>query len=195
MVMENQPEAWYPDKRALSRKTAREESMRRAIEILEQLVGDGTLKAYAIGGGVAATFYAEPVLTYDLDAFVLLPPSSGLLVSLSPLYDKLRGMGFAEDQEHVLVGGLPVQFIPAYNALVEEAVENAVPLPFGDTTVRVVSPEHLLCIMLQTGRPKDRARAALFIEEAEVDRGRLMEILSRHGLVHRWTALTEGRPA
>jgi len=169
--------------------------MRKAIEILEQLTLDGTLTAYAIGGGVAATFYAEPVLTYDLDVFVLLRPSSGLLVSLSPLYEKLRGMGFEEKQEHMVVGGLPVQFIPAYNALVEEAVENAVSLPFGDTTVRVVSPEHLLAIMLQTGRPKDRARAALFVEEAEVDSDRLRQILDRHGLSDRWTALTEGRQA
>jgi hypothetical protein len=169
--------------------------MRKAIEILEQLTLDGTLTAYAIGGGVAATFYAEPVLTYDLDVFVLLRPGSGLLASLSPLYEKLRGMGFEEKQEHMVVGGLPVQFIPAYNALVEEAVENAVSLPFGDTTVRVVSPEHLLAIMLQTGRPKDRARAALFVEEAEVDSDRLRQILDRHGLSDRWTALTEGRQA
>jgi len=169
--------------------------MRKAVEVLEQLVRDGILRAYAIGGGVAATFYAEPVLTYDLDAFVLLPPASGPLVSLSPVYEKLRSMGFAEEQEHVVVGGLPVQFIPAYNALVEEAVARAVELPFGDTRVRVVSPEHLLAIMLQTGRPKDRARAALFVSEVELDRHRLTDILDRHGLAGRWATLTHEGPA
>ena len=35
------------------------------------------MKAYAIGGGIAATYYIEPVLTYDLDIFFI-PASEGL---------------------------------------------------------------------------------------------------------------------
>ena len=41
--------------------------MNDAIEILKLLVTDGILSDYALGGGIAATFYMEPVLTYDLD--------------------------------------------------------------------------------------------------------------------------------
>jgi hypothetical protein len=44
----------------------------------------GFIKAYAIGGGIAATYYIEPVLTYDLDIFFIpakewkARPSTGL---------------------------------------------------------------------------------------------------------------------
>jgi hypothetical protein len=160
--------------------------MLQACEVLEELVREGTLSAYAIGGGIAATFYVEPILTYDLDTFVLLPTSAGPLISMAPLYDRLRQMGFVPEQDHVLIAGLPVQLIPAYNALVEEGVREALALPLQDKAARVLRPEHLLAIMIQTGRPKDRARAALFLEEAEIDRELLRCILKRHALEDRW---------
>ena len=163
--------------------------MRRALDVLEELVREGTLNAYAIGGGIAATFYAEPILTYDLDAFVLLPAATGPLVSMAPLYQRLSEMGFVPEREHVLIAGLPVQLIPAYNPLVEEGVREALALPFQDTTAHVLRPEHLLAIMIQTGRPKDRARAALFLEEAEIRQERLRGILKRYGLEDGWNEL------
>ncbi|MBM4370794.1 MAG: hypothetical protein FJ098_04025 [Deltaproteobacteria bacterium] len=160
--------------------------MRQAIEVLNGMVEEGKLRSYAIGGGVAATFYMEPVLTYDLDVFLLLPPAEGILVDLTALYRDLGDRGFPAEHEHVLIGGLPVQLIPAYNPLIEEAVLQAVELAFEDAMVRVVRPEHLLAIMVQTGRPKDRHRVALFLEQADWDRDRLMDILRRHGLEDRF---------
>jgi len=171
----------------------REAWMRKAIEVIRKLVEDGTVTAYAVGGGMAATFYAEPVLTYDLDVFIILPTGGGPLVSLAPVYERLGAMGYAPEREHVLIAGMPVQLIPAYNALVEEAVVRAVDLPLGDSRVRVVGPEYLLAIMVQTGRPKDRARAAIFLDEAAIDGVRLKEILKRHGLAGKLDALAVDR--
>lgn len=34
---------------------------------------DNYIKDYAIGGGIAAIYYIEPILTYDLDIFIILP--------------------------------------------------------------------------------------------------------------------------
>jgi hypothetical protein len=50
----------------------------------------------------------------------------------------------------------------------------------------VMSAEHLVAIALRTGRPKDYNRILQFIEQDAVDRGKLQDILDRHGLASRW---------
>jgi hypothetical protein len=45
----------------------------KTLQILNALERDGIIIRYAIGGAMAATFYAESVLTFDLHIFVLLP--------------------------------------------------------------------------------------------------------------------------
>jgi hypothetical protein len=61
--------------------------MRRTLQILNELEQSGVMSRYAIGGAMAATFYVEPVLTFDLDIFVLLPQAKGGLLTLAGLYD------------------------------------------------------------------------------------------------------------
>jgi len=85
-----------------------------------------------------------------------------------------------------------VQFIPTYNPLVAEAVEQAVEIKFRGTPTRVLSAEHLVAIMLRTGREKDYARAAKFVEEGVINFERLTDIVSRHGLTHKWREFSSG---
>lgn len=160
--------------------------MEHAIKVINKLQTERIIDQYAIGGAVALLFHAEPVLTYDLDVFVFIEPASGGLLVLSPIYDRLREMGYKTRAEHVLIEDLPVQFIPAYNDLVVEAVRKAVDVKVGNTKTRVIQADHLAAIMLQTGRRKDRERLALLMEEATVNRRRLAGIVSRHGLDKRW---------
>ena len=89
--------------------------MEKTLQALNALERDGIVRLYAIGDAMAATFYTEPVLTFDLDIFVLLPEAqaAGRLLTLSPLYDDLRRRGYAEEGECVLIEGVPVQFLPA----------------------------------------------------------------------------------
>ncbi len=82
--------------------------------------------------------------------------------------------------------GLPVQFLPAYNSLVEEAIEQAVETPYRSEATRVPRPEHLAAIMVQTGRDKDRARLESLMEQVQIDREFLGELLVRHGLAERF---------
>ena len=90
------------------------------------MAADGIVADYALGGAMAALFYMEPAATYDMDVFILLDaPARGPLPSLAPLYAYLKAKGRRPDKEHVLIGGVPVQFLPAYNPLVEEAVKAA----------------------------------------------------------------------
>lgn len=80
------------------------------------------------------------------------------------------------------IGGWSVQFLPVFNPLLEEAVEHAKEIRFQRTRTRVMQPEHLVAIMLQTGRLKDKARIEQFIETEIVDDELLSDILSRHRL-------------
>jgi len=84
----------------------------------EQVIVD-----YAIGGATAMLFFVEPTRTYDVDVFVVLETAgASKLVTLDRIYEWARRRGYAEDSEHVMIHGVPVQFLPAHNALAEEAM-------------------------------------------------------------------------
>jgi hypothetical protein len=164
--------------------------MERTLQVLNELEKSGVLTRYAIGGAMGATFYIEPVLTFDLDVFVILPQTSGRLFSLTRLYVALRERGFPEEGESVNIRGVPVQFLPAYNALLEEALAEAQETLYESTPTRVLRAEHLLAISIQTGRDKDRERVRLLREQAALDMNYLVEVLARHGLEEKWKLWT-----
>lgn len=152
--------------------------MEATLNILNELEREGVISRYAIGGAVGAIFYMEPFLTYDLDVFVLLP--------LSPIYEALKRRGCEEEGECLLVEGMPVQFLPAYNLLLEEALAEARETRYAETMTRMLRPEHLAAIMVQTGRDKDRQRFSTFMREAEQDADYLRNVLERHQLTERF---------
>jgi hypothetical protein len=164
--------------------------MKRTLQVLNELERDGVVERYAIGGAMGATFYVEPLLTFDLDVFVILPKDAGNLLSLAPLYEALRSRGYTEEGECVLIEGVPVQFLPAYNALLEEALREARETPYEEVSARVVRAEHLIAICLQTGRDKDRERVRILREQAELDMSYLAGVLQRHGLEGKWKPWT-----
>ena len=161
--------------------------MRETLQVLLQLRSEGRLGRFAIGGAVAASFYIEAVATEDLDIFALLAPSASGLLVLTPLYDRLKELGAGVQNEHVVIHGWPVQILPAYTPLVEEAVTGAIERPFHDLAVPVVSAEHLCAIALQTGRPKDFLRVHSLIEAGCVDAAVLARMVEKHGLSGRWS--------
>jgi len=164
--------------------------MKRTLQVLNELERDGVIDRYAIGGAMGATFYVEPLLTFDLDVFVVLPQSTAGLLSLAPLYEALRVRGYTEEGECVHIEGVPVQFLPAYNALLEEALREARETSYEEVTTRVVQAEHLIAICLQTGRDKDRERMRIFREQGELDMSYLTGLLQRHGLEGKWKQWT-----
>ncbi len=117
---------------------------------------------------------------------MLLPQTKGGLLTLAPLYEVLRGKGYAEERECVVIEGVPVQFLPAYNKLLEEALREARETQYRNTSTRVLRVEHLLAICLQTGRAKDRERVRILKEQAPSDDHYLQAILHRHHLEGKW---------
>lgn len=157
--------------------------MREALKALNQLVTDGVIENYAIGGAIGASFYIEAAATEDIDAFVFLAPSSNsLLVSLTPIYEALKAQGGIVDREYVRFGDWPVQILTDANDLVAEAIREAVDVDFDGVPTRVFQPEHLCAIALELGRSKDYLRVTMFFEQGAVDRSKLDEVLARYEL-------------
>ena len=161
--------------------------MKATLELINQMQADGIIGQYAIGGAVGATFYLAPAATVDLDLFVRLPGESGSLVSLSPIYKYLKSRGGKEQDEYIVVGDWPVQFLPLRNALHEEAMNQAIATNVEGVPTRVISAEHLVAIALETSRAKDHTRILQFFEQRVVDQKKLKDIVERHGLSAKWS--------
>ncbi len=159
-------------------------TLRDVFAELNALKSDGVVTDYAIGGATAVLFYAEPTRTYDLDVFVLTDePAGSPLVSLAPFYDWAAAKGFAASAEHILIHGVPVQFLPAQNALAEDAVASARTLDYEGVSVRVIGPEHLAALAFQAGGARRRERGWQLLEEpGTIDRARFDEIIETHGI-------------
>ena len=164
--------------------------MQKTLEVLNELEREGVLTRYAIGGAIGAMFYAEPASTFDLDIFCLIP-NSGLLIDMGPLYKSLEDKGYLPNkEEQIVIEGIPVQFIVTPPGLEEEALEMAVETEFSEVKSRVFTYEHLLAIMVKTGRPKDIARIETCLETTQPDRAILEEILLRYNLLEKWKRIT-----
>jgi len=143
---------------------------------------------------MGASYYIEPGATEDLDVFVVLPTSPNGFISMEPIYRALVDLGGVVVGVHVRVGGWLIQILPAHD-LVEEALNNARDTHFEDVPTRVLSPEYLCAICIQTGRPKDFLRVAMFLEQAEtLDIQVLATILTRYGLLEKAKTSVPGWP-
>ncbi|CAN5780965.1 hypothetical protein BH20VER1_BH20VER1_24720 [soil metagenome] len=157
------------------------------ISMINQMRAAGVIERYAIGGAVGATFHIEPVSTLDVDIFAAFEPTAGsLLITPQPIFDYLTARGCSVEGEYIIIGGWPVQFLPAGNRLVEEALAEAVTMHIGNTPASVCTAEHLAAIALQLGRGKDKARLLQFVEAGVLETDRLQSILTRHNLMPAW---------
>ncbi|PZR74985.1 MAG: hypothetical protein DLM73_06310 [Chthoniobacterales bacterium] len=159
--------------------------IQEVIAMLNQMERDGVIDRYAIGGAVGATFYLEPMSTLDVDVFIAFRQES-IIVSLAPIFDYLKGFGCKMEGEYIVISGWPVQFLPASEPLLEEALNDAIETDVDGAPARVFTPEHLAAIALQTGRAKDKARLLAFIEAGAFDAKRFQTILAKHGLLEAW---------
>jgi hypothetical protein len=160
--------------------------MKETLQEIHALGEAGIIGQSAIGGAMGATFYLEPISTYDLDIFVLFE-TRPLILTLTPIYEFLKARGHEPEGDAIVVCGWPVQFLPAESPLLEEAVERAVTVDFEGVSTRVMTAEHLAAIALQTGRPKDFTRLLAFVESGTLDAEILTDLLARHQLEDAWT--------
>jgi hypothetical protein len=155
-----------------------------ALSAVERLKREGVITDYAIGGAMAIVFWTEPVPTFDLDVFIVLQSDSSLIVSLDPIYRWAEAHGHSSDHEHILIAGIPVQFIPSHSPLADEAIEQAATIDYDGLPVRVILPEHLIALYLEPSArtAKRLQRVAILRDEAIVDPVRLNAVLQRYNL-------------
>lgn len=148
---------------------------------LNDLKDTGIIRDYAVGGATAVMFYAEPTRTYDVGVFVVLTGTAeSALTPLSDIYRWAEDGGFETKSEHVMIHGVPVQFLPAHNSLAQDAVGAALTHDYEGVPVRVIAPEHLVAMAFQAGGSRRRERGWLLIESGKIDRTKLRELLARH---------------
>jgi hypothetical protein len=157
------------------------------FRVLEDLIAEGVLESYAIGGAVAATYFLEPISTQDVDVFVRLPlgPEKAVL-DPTPIFAFLSRRGYEMAGEYAMIEGWPVQFLAPPGELGEEAVDQAETVDAGGVRVRILGAGHLAAIALSTGRAKDKARLLMFLEHPGFNRSEFEEIVHRHRLGDAW---------
>lgn len=156
--------------------------MKKTLEKINDLVEKKIIEKYAIAGGMAQFYYIEPSVTYDLDLIVHIPGEENNLNPLSPIYQWADENGLKTEDEHIVIEGIPVQFLLAYNELVDEALQNCVEVIIFNEKTFILRAEYLMTIMLQTGRMTDKERLSRFFIEAEYDNEKFLELVKRFGL-------------
>jgi hypothetical protein len=163
--------------------------MERAIQVINRMEADGVIDNYAIGGGIAAVYYLEPYETDDIDVFVpavAVAVGQAGLISLEPIYNYLKNLGYTPMSEGVLIEDWLVQFLPTFESIQEEAISQSLRVKYGETETKIFAPEYLAAELLRSGRRKDHARVIDLLEGNHVDMRRFREIVGRHGLADKW---------
>src|SRR5215212_4597088 len=153
------------------------------LRAANELVSAGLIEDYALGGALAAIYYVEPFTTYDAD-IIFIAAEKGLTAGIPEIYAYLQERGWRVEREHLVVKGFPVQFLAAAG-LTEEAVREARPIEYESVPAKVFRPEHIIAIAASVGRHKDIARIEQLLEQAEIDRTLLDDILARYNLTLR----------
>jgi hypothetical protein len=81
-------------------------------ELSRDLLSRGVIRNYALFGATAQMRSIEAVSTMDADV-------------LRPIHEYCASRGYRLEGEAIRVGDWPVQFIPAFNPLTEEAMREA----------------------------------------------------------------------
>lgn len=160
--------------------------MKKTIQILNKLCNECIIKEYAIAGGMAQFYYIEPSVTYDLDLIVNIDISENDLSPLKDLYKWADENDYKTEGEHILLGGIPVQFLLPYNQLIKEALKNKVQIELFNEKTFILSAEYLMAILLQTWRATDKERLIKFLTEYEYNNEILIDILKRYELLDKF---------
>ena len=153
--------------------------------VIDEIKVEGIVEDYAVGGGMAALFYSQTALTFDIDVFVIIE-QQGILIDLSPIYRWAQSKGFEVRGEHLVLHSVPVQVLVANEGLEKEAIRTAKMMKSGDVDVPVMRPEYLIASYIKTGGKTRRARTFDLFGEDFLDKEKLKDIFTRYSLWQEW---------
>lgn len=164
--------------------------MKKTLEVLNKLIEEHVIRDYAIGGAMGALWYMEAITTMDLDVFVLFVDELSL-DPISSIYKRLKELGYETDPDHtecINIEGVPVQFLPVYNGLLNDAMLHTRGFDYEGVPTKVLSAEHLAAICVQTGRMKDKLRVEMFLRSAKFNKTVFFSILDKCHLRERFVS-------
>ena len=159
--------------------------MKQVAELLNAMRDAGVISDYALFGAIAQMRYTEPVATLGADVLVAVPSPHELDIR-KPIYEFCAARGYRPEGESVRVGAWPVQFVPVFSPLTEEALEQAETADFEGVAFRVVRANHLAVIALSVGRAKDYGRILGLLDSGSVSREQVARLAARHRLAEAW---------
>lgn len=153
----------------------------------------GIIGKHCVVGSVALIYYAEPVDTQDVDIFFLHTTATNEIFSMKKIYDYLGSQGFQPQDFTVVIAGVRVQLVPSTGKLTDEAINNAKQATLFGVPTRVATPEYLIAMKLDAGRPKDfnHILHLLNTTNTPVDFGVLEGLIERFSLHNRWNRFLE----
>lgn len=133
--------------------------------LAERIVAlDRALKTvpHAFGGALALAYYAEPRATIDIDLNLFVgvdhfPAIAKRLVKLGANADDPDVLELVQrdGQARVMWDVTPIDLFFAYDAFHTAAAAARRSVPFADTTIPILAPEHLVVCKAVFNRPKD----------------------------------------
>ena len=145
---------------------------------------------HAFGGALALAYYAEPRATVDIDVNVFVPVDEFDRVSV--LLDRLGvtierpGTGDIvgrNGQVRVFWDDVPVDVFFSYDSFHDAAARSRRAVPFADSSIEILSPEHLIVCKAVFNRPRDWVDI-----QAMMDAGTIVDVAE----VLRWVGRIAG---
>jgi hypothetical protein len=155
----------------------------KVVAIHRQL--DAAKVPHAIGGALALAYYAEPRVTVDIDVNVFVATDRWPQVreALGPLgVDVTLDLAVLERDGQVRLwwGRNAVDLFFSNNEFHTEMQRGARRVPFGQTTLSILSPEHLAVCKAMFDRPKDWIDIEQMLVAADtIDPGQIERLLER----------------
>ena len=144
---------------------------------------------HAFGGALALAYYAEPRATVDIDLNIFLPADDFEVVAsiLRPLGvavdDDVASVIAGDGQARVLWDETPVDLFFAYDPFHDAAAKRRRVVPFADTTITILAPEHLIVCKTIFNRARDWV---------DIDAMRELGLAIDHAEVLRWVGRIAG---
>jgi hypothetical protein len=117
---------------------------------------------HAFGGALALAYYAEPRATVDIDLNVFVPADcyddvAAPLLALGVEADDPEARKAVEHdgQARVMWDETPIDLFFAYDAFHDAAAAASRVVPFAETTISILGPDHLVVCKVVFDRPRD----------------------------------------
>ena len=111
---------------------------------------------------------------------------------MTPFYEwLLKEKKYKVHKEYILIGTTPIQFVPTATELEKEAVKNAIEVVYKNIRLKILRPEYLIAIFLKVYRLKDKVKIKKLLDETEINKDLLLEILTKYDLKERFEDFRE----